>query len=379
MITDSNVKDLMTILDNRMKDNVSSQLSDVLHMSPAAVTGLNEDGTVKVRLISEQEAKEGSFDVLNKSGESVAVGDYVWVGWFGDFTNAYVMMSNSKAANIARTVPVNLLDNSSFLVAQAGYGGLHGADMYVADRWIGVGIASASGLTCGGISVTDASGGTAAIYQNFNSGAGGSATFFANVTPADGKAVLTVYSLATGSPVQLATVVGSVGLILITASLPANTVCRVEIKPCIGSGGGTAQISYAGVFSGSYTQQTLPPYVQKSYEEELIVCQRYFVPPGTVNAWSTMVLTEANGNSRYGIIEIEVPVEMRITPSVVANEIPEVFHTGGWTPMTSANFSMTRYRNIYMLRQSASSDSILQALPSGTYLLRYVPGLSADM
>ena len=97
MITDSNVKDLMTILDNRMKDNVSSQLSDVLHMSPAAVTGLNEDGTVKVRLISEQEAKEGSFDVPNKSGENVDVGDNVWIGWFGDLTNSFIMLNNTKA------------------------------------------------------------------------------------------------------------------------------------------------------------------------------------------------------------------------------------------------------------------------------------------
>lgn len=272
----------------------------------------------------------------------------------------------------------NLLDNGSFLVAQAGYGGMHGTEMYVADRWVGVGVASAAGVTGGGVSVTDESGGAAAVYQNFFSLAGGAVTFFANVTPAGGQAALTVYSLASGAPVQLATASGSGGVMAATATLPVNTVCRVEITPCIGASGGTAQIIYAGVYPGSYSARTLPPYQQLGYADELLTCQRYFIPAGGEYAWGTLVITALANAYQYALIEIPVSVPMRTAPTVITPVTPEIFQGTGWTDVSVSSFGTLTSRGAYVL-QSNKNSAGLSSLSPGSYLLRNVPGLSADL
>lgn len=97
MITDGNVKDLMNILDGRINQCISSQLSNVVHIAAAVVTGTNSNGLVSVRLISDSLGGGGAFDVPNKSGENVDIGDNVWIGWFGDLTNSFIMLNNTKA------------------------------------------------------------------------------------------------------------------------------------------------------------------------------------------------------------------------------------------------------------------------------------------
>ena len=272
----------------------------------------------------------------------------------------------------------NLLDNGSFLVAQAGYGGAHGTEMYVADRWVGVGVESAAGVTGGGVSVTDESGGAAVVYQNFSSLGGGSVTFFANITPAGGQSALTVYSLASGAPVQLATVSGSGGVMAVTATLPENSVCCVEIKPCIGASGGTAQIAYAGVYVGSYSARTLPPYQQRDYADELLSCQRYFVPAGGEYAWGTLVITALANAYQYALIEIPVSVPMRTAPTVITPVTPQIFQGTGWTDVSVSSFGTLTSRGAYVLQSNKNSVG-LSSLSPGSYLLRYVPGLSADL
>lgn len=97
MITDGNVKDLMNILDGRINRCISSQLSNVVRIAAAVVTGTNSNGLVSVRLISDPLGGGGAFDVPNKSGENVDIGDNVWIGWFGDLTNSFIMLNNTKA------------------------------------------------------------------------------------------------------------------------------------------------------------------------------------------------------------------------------------------------------------------------------------------
>lgn len=97
MITDGNVKDLMNILDGRINQCISSQLSNVVRIAAAVVTGTNSNGLVSVRLISDPLGGGGAFDVPNKSGENVDIGDNVWIGWFGDLTNSFIMLNNTKA------------------------------------------------------------------------------------------------------------------------------------------------------------------------------------------------------------------------------------------------------------------------------------------
>lgn len=108
------------------------------------------------------------------------IGDNVWIGWFGDLTNSFIMLNNTKAPLFPGSSPVNLLDNSSFLVAQAGYGGTHGPDAYAADRWRVSGVSSVTGQDGGGIWLSGAQGETVNLWQNFESGKGGAVTFFAD-------------------------------------------------------------------------------------------------------------------------------------------------------------------------------------------------------
>lgn len=272
----------------------------------------------------------------------------------------------------------NLLDNGSFLVAQAGYGGAHGTKMYVADRWVGVGVESAAGVTGGGVSVMDASGGAAALYQNFYSMGGGAVTFFANVTPAGGQAALTVYSLASGAPVQISTVSGSGGVMAVTATLPENTVCRVEINPCVGASGGTAQIAYAGVYAGSYSARTLPPYQQRGYADELFTCKRYF---SIISRFGTYA---AAGLSTTDAVQVYVPLgtEMRVTPtaSPASGVSLSVRWSGGAYNSTSGSLTVYGMDNSGVQLRVSSPDTIINAAYASAIVVFVTHiSLSADL
>lgn len=272
----------------------------------------------------------------------------------------------------------NLLDNASFLVAQAGYGGMHGTEMYVADRWVGVGVASAAGVTGGGVSVTDESGGSAAVYQNFFSLGGGAVTFFANVTPAGGQAALTVYSLASGAPVQLATVSGSGGVMAVTATLPENTVCRVEIKPCVGASGGTAQIIYAGVYTGTYSSRTLPPYQQRGYAEELLACKRYFAITSNFGTYAAAGLSNTNTVQFY----VPTGAAMRVTPTASPATVGSLSVRWNGGAYNVTNGSLTVYGADsagVQLRVSSASAIINAAYASAIVVLGTPISLSADL
>lgn len=260
----------------------------------------------------------------------------------------------------------NLLDNSSFLVAQAGYGGMHGTEMYVADRWVGVGVASAAGVTGGGVSVTDESGGAAAVYQNFFSLGGGEVTFFANVTPAGGRVTLNVYSLESGAPVRYSTGIGYGGVAVATATLPVNTVCRVEIKPCVGASGGTAQIAYAGVYAGSYTPKTLPPWEEPDYSTEYLRCRRYYK---SLTSYGRIVFY-AQGEMLAALVP---SAEMRITPTAITDS-PQIFgDTSTWTPI--AVNGVVWMGDGYKVKFSTEGT-----ISTGkTYIIQGLIGLSADM
>lgn len=48
------------------------------------------------------------------------------------------------------------------------------------------------------------------------------------------------------------------------------------IQPGCVDGGGTANLYWAALYEGAYTEETLPPYVPKGYATELAECQRYY-------------------------------------------------------------------------------------------------------
>ena len=166
--------------------------------------------------------------------------------------------------------PRNLLDNSDFtnLVAQAGIGGNHGTVAYAADRWIldsgTVSYDAGVGLTLNGT-----------ISQKLESQPAGQTSAFVGMV--SGEASISYAD----------------GAVTITSS------------------GGV--IKWAAIYEGSYTADTLPPYVPKGYAAELAECQRYYYRMNIRNAPCLGSGWAYGTNNR---ISITLPMTMRITPTV---------------------------------------------------------------
>ena len=71
---------------------------------------------------------------------------------------------------------------------------------------------------------------------------------------------------------------------------------------------------WAALYEGAYTADTLPPYVEKGYMQELLECQRYFylLP----NAGGGLSYGGYNNSADNARISVFTPVPMRIVPSV---------------------------------------------------------------
>lgn len=70
---------------------------------------------------------------------------------------------------------------------------------------------------------------------------------------------------------------------------------------------------WAALYEGSYTADTLPPYVPKGYAAELAECQRYFYKMKSHWKWVSAGICET---STKAFIPIVLPREMRIVPTV---------------------------------------------------------------
>lgn len=139
----------------------------------------------------------------------------------------------------------NLLDNRNFEIAQAGYGGNHGTQAYACDRWK---------LVSGTVSHSDAG-------LTLNG---------------------TIAQVLENAPSVPVTAAASAGTITYDASAKTVTIATTE----------ATVISWAALYEGSYTADTLPPYTPKGYAEELAECQRYYqaglyLRSSAINQWNT--------------------------------------------------------------------------------------------
>lgn len=70
---------------------------------------------------------------------------------------------------------------------------------------------------------------------------------------------------------------------------------------------------WAALYEGSYTADTLPPYVPKGYGAELAECQRYFYKMKSYWKWVSAGICETSTKAQIPIV---LPREMRIVPTV---------------------------------------------------------------
>ena len=89
-----------------------------------------------------------------------------------------------------------------------------------------------------------------------------------------------------------------------------NTDGSKKPYACINAAG---DYLWAALYEGSYTTDTLPPYVPKGYAAELAECQRYYYRMNIKNA---PCLGSGWAYEKNNRIPITLPMTMRITPTV---------------------------------------------------------------
>lgn len=127
---------------------------------------------------------------------------------------------------------------------------------------------------------------------------------------------------------------------------------------------------WAALYEGSYTADTLPPYVSKGYAAELAECQRYYLPVS--DYWNMGVVLTGTG---YICLNIPTNIKMRISPTTIVSN-PRMYHpTYDWVNLTyrMLEWHAPFYRIIF------DWPSNIQASISDIVLINGVTGLSADL
>ena len=206
---------------------------------------------------------------------------------------------------IAAQNPRNLLDNSDFRIAQAGYGGLHGTQKYACDRWYDT-------YGFGSFSFNESTGLTVAYGTNH-------AYLVQKINGANllhGKTITLAMQLSNGSVYAKSGVFVSDGASFrIDIATDKNVTLfsdRVEFVVTSGS----MTIKWAALYEGSYTADALPPYVPEGYAAELAECQRYFWRCD--NTWFSEGSGYAFSSTEYRV-NIVLPQMMRVTPTMISS------------------------------------------------------------
>lgn len=205
--------------------------------------------------------------------------------------------------------PRNLLDNSDFRnpVNQRGQTD-YTNNGYTIDRWLlysgAVGVSSLGYITT-----------TGQMYQKI-------------AIPTD-----KVYTFAIENDAGIALVTGIPANGIRSATL-GNTLIKlatidgyVEVVIEPSEGHNVAGAYWAALYEGSYTADTLPPYVPKGYAAELAECQRYYRRGG-------QAVTIGKLYSGGGIFSLYFP-KMRIYPTINILEIS----SQGWGNVDASNYT----------------------------------------
>lgn len=208
--------------------------------------------------------------------------------------------------------PVNLLDNSNFLnpVMQAGFNGVHGTVKYIVDRWkiAGTGTFSRSDVT--GLNMKLASGSYVYIYQLMDMLPDGAYTL-ATYSDKTTVAALSTYTITGGTlsrtSLKYANDGHYIGLYVDEGLLAIQIVVNST---------SAAQFAAALMCEGTYTAETLPPYVPKGYAAELSACQ-YYANVIEADAWGRLGLCKTTQGENAAIW-------MPTTPPMRPGGVPSV-------------------------------------------------------
>lgn len=195
----------------------------------------------------------------------------------------------------------NLLDNSDYKIAQAGYNGAHGNTAYLCDRWSKY-IVTGS-MTDDGMLLTPSGAGAWIIQYKLLTDTGLSEgdtvtlTVRVNGTVYSGSATLQIKSAAVDADSMVDT-----DDIRAAAFIPAGNTDQIAVYIVIKQ---TCTLTWTKLEKGSVAT----PYVPKGYGAELAECQRYYIRLPSESA--VCVSQSAN----YVWYTVSFP-EMRIVPTL---------------------------------------------------------------
>ena len=225
--------------------------------------------------------------------------------------------------------PRNLLDNSDFRNPVNQRGIVYGANRnngYTIDRWHYEQSAGAGdgyfGLTEYYVSLLAPSDGYSQMYQNLE-----------KYAKLKGKNVTFAALINRGGTEKIACVtftLGSVGVglkLFEDGSLKLYSIDGMNIV-IRATGTEEFQFIWAALYEGTYTADTLPPYIPKGYAAELAECQRYF----RKGAQAVTIGTQYGSGSLFSL---SVP-SMRIKPTVTLIEIS----SQGWGNVAASNYTL---------------------------------------
>ncbi len=159
----------------------------------------------------------------------------------------------------------NLLDNSDFVIAQAGYGGRHGNVRYACDRWKNTYEFGTFEKVADGIRMT---------YKTNNC----YMTQYLSpdvIARLNGRKVTLALCLSGGNVIaKSATFDNSKTTIHITQNNLTLDLQKNAVQIVVTSD--SATICWVALYEGEYTADTLPEYVPKGYATELAECLRYY-------------------------------------------------------------------------------------------------------
>lgn len=179
--------------------------------------------------------------------------------------------------------PRNLLDNSDFMnpVNQRGQTS-YSTTGYAIDRWLIAGGSGSIAVDADGVTFSG-SGATCYPQQRVQTTAAMvGRRYTAAVCLKDGTVhvfgdgILSTRTPAVNTPIGQTKTLQS-GVML---ALYIRTDGCMMLQPHIPDGAELG-LKWAALYEGSYTEDTLPPYVPKGYEAELMACRRYLVPVKT--------------------------------------------------------------------------------------------------
>lgn len=281
----------------------------------------------------------------------------------------------------------NLLDNPNFAIAQAGYGGLHGTQMYAADRWKTV---SVSDVSVAGDELTfSASAGYGGLSQCIrveNLPDSESYTFSLRYRNGGNSDAFLLVSLAKDSGESSDLIGGkwfpsshddfSTAVYNFTQDQISGwdmIVAKVQSVDV-----GSMTISHPVLLPGSYTPKTLPPWESPDYTTELQKCRMYAIL-STASARYT-----GSGGATTNIVQCYIPtgVKMRTNPTAypsTAINVSSRVQTGAYNDNDASISSVVADVNGLLVQIAGSTQIINSAYANCTMNINSGIGFFADL